>query len=46
MADMRETLRLDGLLDLGERDNVVVITIKDLVGWLVAARDGIVATSG
>jgi len=45
VGDDGEMLRLDGLLALGERDNVLVITIKDLVDWLIAARDGAAATT-
>ncbi|NTV40253.1 MAG: 3,4-dihydroxy-2-butanone-4-phosphate synthase [Demequinaceae bacterium] len=44
VGDDGEMLRLDGLLALGERDGVLVITIKDLVDWLIAIRDDAAAT--
>ena len=45
VGDDGEMLRLEGLLALGERDNVLVITIKDLVDWLVSAPEAVAPIS-
>lgn len=43
VADDGEMMRLPGLLELGERDNLVVITISDLIDYLNAGTHEVAA---